>query len=84
MAKKSAASKMQRRGPGVGKSLGKRRLDTARLPTQTKNSIFKRIQQMAGVKGKSGGHSKAARLVQQETLGLKPGVFYSTGGGSKV
>ncbi|SET67834.1 hypothetical protein SAMN05216412_11258 [Nitrosospira multiformis] len=39
-------------GGGVGKSLGKKRLDTARLPTQTKNSIFQIEFKWQGIEGK--------------------------------
>jgi len=52
-------------GQGVGKSLELSLLDTARLPTQTKFSIFEnnsRIQ-MAGVKGK-----KALDLLKQKRI----------------
>jgi len=36
----------------VGKTLELSTLDTARLPTQTKFSIFEKNQQMIGAKGK--------------------------------
>ncbi|WP_256326987.1 hypothetical protein [Nitrosospira multiformis] len=56
-------SARQGKGQGVGKSLEKRPLDTARLLTQTKFSIFEKNQQMTGVKGK-----KALDLLKQKRI----------------
>jgi hypothetical protein len=45
-------------GTGGIKNIGLSPLDTARLPTQTKFSIFKQEFKMAGVEGRGGGPRK--------------------------
>ena len=53
----------ERMGTGGIKNIGLSALDTARLPTQTKNSIFEKNQQMAGAEGK-----KVLDLIKQKRI----------------